>query len=92
MCQAEFGSTTTPFDAGLGHFAQMDKPGFIGKATLEKADKRSRTFGGRERGGIAERGRTISIGGKTVGRVCSATWLPSHGLRRYPGLEHFGCR
>jgi aminomethyltransferase len=76
MSQAEFDSTTTPFDAGLGHFVQMDKPDFIGKAALEKADKRSRTFGMRVRGGIAERGRTISVGGKTVGRVCSSTWSP----------------
>ncbi len=76
MSQAEFDSTTTPFDAGLGHFVQMDKPGFIGKAALEKADKRSRTFGMRVRGGIAERGRTISIGGDIVGQVCSSTWSP----------------
>ena len=76
MSQAEFDSTTTPFDAGLGHFVQMDKPDFIGKAALEKADKRSRTFGMRVRGGIAERGRTISVGGKTVGTVCSSTWSP----------------
>ena len=76
MSQAEFHSTTTPFDAGLGHFVQMDKPDFIGKAALEKADKRSRTFGMRVRGGIAERGRTISVGAKTVGRVCSSTWSP----------------
>ncbi|MGB2496594.1 MAG: aminomethyltransferase family protein, partial [Candidatus Puniceispirillaceae bacterium] len=76
MSQAEFDSTTTPFDAGLAHFVQMDKPDFIGKAALEKADKRSRTFGMRVRGGIAERGRTISIGGDIVGRVCSSTWSP----------------
>ena len=30
----------------------------------------------RVRGGIAERGRTISVGGKTVGQVCSSTWSP----------------
>ena len=54
----------------------MDKPDFIGKAALEKADKRSRTFGMRVRGGIGERGRTISVGGKTVGRVCSSKWSP----------------
>lgn len=76
MSQAEFDSTTTPFDAGLGHFVQMDKPDFIGKAALEKADKRTRTFGMRVRGGIAERGRTISIDGDIVGLVCSSTWSP----------------
>ena len=76
MGQTEFDSTTTPFDAGLGHFVQMDKSDFIGKAALEKADKRSRTFGMRVRGGIAERGRTISVGGKIIGQVCSSTWSP----------------
>ena len=35
MGQTEFDSTTTPFDAGLGHFVQMDKPDFIGKSALE---------------------------------------------------------
>ena len=62
MGTTEFDSTTTPFDAGLGHFVQMDKHDFIGKEALEKADKRSRTFGMRVLGGIAERGRTISYG------------------------------
>ncbi len=76
MSQAEFDSTTTPFDVGLGHFMRMDKSEFIGKAALEKADKRSRTFGMRVCGGIAELGRTISVGAKIVGRVCSSTWSP----------------
>ena len=30
----------------------------------------------RVRGGIAERGRTISIDGTVVGQVCSSTWSP----------------
>lgn len=76
MGQTEFDSTTTPFDAGLGRFVQMDRPDFIGQAALEKSDKRSRTFGMRVRQGIAERGRTITINGDIVGRVCSSTWSP----------------
>ena len=76
MGTTEFDSTTTPFDAGLGHFVQMDKHDFIGKQALEKADKRSRTFGMRVLGGIAERGRTISFGDNLVGLVCSSTWSP----------------
>ena len=76
MGTTEFDSTTTPFDAGLGHFVQMDKQDFIGKQALEKADKRSRTFGMRVLGGIAERGRTISLGDDLVGIVCSSTWSP----------------
>ena len=76
MGTTEFDSTTTPFDAGLGHFVQMDKQDFIGKQALETADKRSRTFGMRVLGGIAERGRTISLGDDLVGIVCSSTWSP----------------
>ena len=76
MGTTEFDSTTTPFDAGLGHFVQMDKHDFIGREALEKADKRSRTFGMRVLGGIAERGRTISFGDDLVGNVCSSTWSP----------------
>ena len=52
MGTTEFDSTTTPFDAGLGHFVQMDKHDFIGREALEKADKRSRTFGMRVLGGL----------------------------------------
>ena len=76
MSQAEFDETTTPYDAGLGHFVKIDDRDFIGKAALETADKRNRTFGMRVRGGIAERGRTMSIDGKIVGQVCSSSWSP----------------
>ena len=76
MTQAEFDISTTPFDAGLGQFMQEKKDNFIGKAALKTADKRSRTFGMRVRGGIAERGRTISVGTDVVGLVCSSAWSP----------------
>lgn len=76
LTQAEFDIETTPFEAGLGHFMEMEKENFIGKAALEKADKRSRTFGMRIRGGIANRGRTILIDNDFVGRVCSSAWSP----------------
>ena len=76
MSQAEFDETTTPYDAGLGHFVKIDDRDFIGKAALKTADKRNRTFGMRVRSGIAERGRTMSIDGKIVGQVCSSSWSP----------------
>ena len=76
MSQAEFDNTTTPFDVGLGHFVQMEKPDFIGKIGLQKADKRSRTFGMRVRGGVAERGRNIVFDNRVIGQVCSSTWSP----------------
>ena len=76
MSQAEFDNTTTPFDVGLGHFVQMEKPDFIGKIGLQKADKRSRTFGMRVRGGVAERGRNVVFDNRVIGQVCSSTWSP----------------
>ena len=76
MSQAEFDNTTTPFDVGLGHFVQMEKPDFIGKRALQKADKRSRTFGMRVRGGVAERGRNVVFDNRVIGQVCSSTWSP----------------
>ena len=76
MSQAEFDNTTTPFDVGLGHFVQMEKPDFIGKIALQKADKRSRTFGMRVRGGVAERGRNVVFDNRVIGQVCSSTWSP----------------
>ena len=79
MSQAEFDETTTPYCAGLGHFVKLSDREFIGKAALEKADKRTRTFGMRVRGGIAERGRSISVDGNIVGQVCSSSWSPYQG-------------
>jgi len=42
---SDFDETTTPYDVGLGGFVAMDKDDFIGKAALEKADKRQRLHG-----------------------------------------------
>lgn len=76
MFQAEFDETTTPCCAGLGHFVKLCGCDFIGKAALEKAYKRKRTFGMRVRGGIAKRGRPITVNGNTVGKVCLSSWSP----------------
>ena len=45
MSQVEFDETTTPYCARLGHFVKLTDREFIGKAELEKADKRTGTFG-----------------------------------------------
>ena len=76
MSHAEFDETTTPYCAGLGYFVKLNDCDFIGKAALEKADKRKRTFGMRVRGSIAKRGRLITVNGNTVGQVCSSSWSP----------------
>ena len=73
---ADFDSTVTPFDAGLGRFVDLAKGDFIGKKALERADRRCRTWGLRTEGGIAQLGRTVSRGGSAVGRVTSIAWSP----------------
>ena len=35
----------TPYGAGLGHFVRLDKQDFIGRAALERADRRQLLFG-----------------------------------------------
>jgi len=77
---SDFDETVTPFAAGLGAMVDLDKPDFIGKAALEKADKRSRTWGLRVSdgvvGGIARIGNTLRRDGQPAGRVCSSAWSP----------------
>ena len=77
---SDFDATTTPFEAGLGHFVELDDGrDFIGRAALEKADKSCRTWGIRVTNGIAQLGRTISVDDKIVGRVCSSGYSPYQG-------------
>lgn len=73
---SDFDETVTPFAAGLGAMVDMDKPDFIGKAALQNADKRSRTWGLRVSGDIARIGRSIGRDGVPVGHVCSSAWSP----------------
>lgn len=71
---SDFGAETTPFEAGLGAFVEFDDREFIGRKALENADKSCRTWGMRVSGGIAQLGRSIMIGGKEAGRVCSSSY------------------
>lgn len=72
----DFDATTTPFQAGLGAFVDMDKDDFIGKAALSRADKGRTVWGMRVDGGIARLGRVISRDGVPAGRVTSSGWSP----------------
>lgn len=73
---SDFDDSTTPFDAGLGAFVDLDKPDFIGREALLKAPKDCRTWGMKTVGGVARLGRSIRLDGEVVGRVCSSTWSP----------------
>ncbi len=74
---SDFDETTTPFAAGLGSMVNFEKGDFIGRAALEAADRRSRTWGMCvDDGGVAALGRTVRRDGAAVGRVCSTAWSP----------------
>ncbi|RDD60154.1 aminomethyltransferase family protein [Ferruginivarius sediminum] len=76
---SDFDETVTPFAAGLGSMVDLDKADFIGKAALENADKRPRTWGLRVSGGVAGIGRSLRKDGSPAGRVCSSAWSPFQG-------------
>ena len=73
---SDFDETTTPFDAGLGAFVDLDKVDFIGRNALLNAPKECRTWGMKTDAGVALLGRHIRVNGEIVGRVCSSTWSP----------------
>lgn len=72
----DFDETVTPYEAGLGSLVNLDKPDFIGKAALETADRRRRTWGVRVQGGVARLGAGLTKDGVPAGRVCSSAWSP----------------
>ena len=72
----DFDASVTPFTAGLGEFVDLEKPDFFGKAALEAADKRRRTWGLRISGAIAGLGDTLRLDGAPAGRTCSSAWSP----------------
>lgn len=89
---SDFDSTTTPFAAGLGGFVDFDKGDFIGRSALLAADRSCRTWGLRTDGGVADLGRTLTVDGRAVGRVCSSGWSPFQGcgvaIVRMDGSAH----
>ncbi len=72
----DFDATTTPFQAGLGAFVDMDKDDFIGKAALSQADKRRTVWGMRVDGGVARLGRVVHQDGGVAGTVTGSRWSP----------------
>jgi aminomethyltransferase len=73
---SDFDETVTPFAAGLGGMVDFGKQDFIGKAALQKADQRQRTWGLRVPEGVARIGHGLSKGGVRMGQVCSTAWSP----------------
>lgn len=73
---SDFDATVTPYATGLGAMVSMDKGDFIGKAALQNADRRQRTWGLRVQGDVARIGHGLSRHGTPAGRVCSSAWSP----------------
>jgi glycine cleavage system aminomethyltransferase T len=72
----DFDATTTPFQAGLGTFVDMDKEDFIGKAALAEADQRRTVWGMRVDNGVARLGRMLRRDGVVAGAVTASGWSP----------------
>lgn len=77
--KADLVTEFNPFESGLGRFVDMAKPGFVGKAALERMQAE-----GRRRAFVtmlldcshapAHGGDSILAGGRVVGTVTSAGW------------------
>lgn len=73
----DFDHSMTPFAAGLGAFVTPQKEGYIGRAALQNADRRTRLLG------VICKSSTPSYGGavwetdKQVGHITAATWSPT---------------
>jgi len=73
----DFDQDTTPFDVGFGRLVDFDKGDFVGRAALEAADRRNRTWGLKVDGGTPYHGDSVSLEGNKAGRVTSSSWSPS---------------
>lgn len=72
---SDFDHSTTPFDAGLGMFVDLDKNDFIGKAALQDAPKQSRLTG-LLCDAEPHIGAAIMIDGKKAGKVTAGAISP----------------
>lgn len=67
----------TPFMAGLGAFVDFSKPDFVGKAALEKADRRCLLFGLLSETGVPTAGLAMLADGEVVGSITAGGWSPT---------------
>lgn len=70
-------TTMTPFEAGLEPFIDMDKEGFVGRAALVDADRRTLLYGLKCNGAEPGRGSEILDGDTTVGRMTAGVQSPT---------------
>lgn len=72
----DFDATTTPFEAGLGAYVDLDKDDFIAKDALSRTDTRRRVWGMRIDDGVPRLGRVMYRDGDVAGCVTASAWSP----------------
>jgi glycine cleavage system aminomethyltransferase T len=79
--------TMTPFQAGLGNFVDFEKPDFIGKKALSKADQQILLMGLMTDESIPFAGLSVVNGERVVGSMTAGAWSP--GLNKGIGYVRF---
>ena len=68
--------TMTPYEAGIGAFVDLDKPDFIGREALSKADQNCRLMGLTCSGVTPLAGMKVLDGKSVVGQMTVGAWTP----------------
>lgn len=67
----------TPYGAGLGHFVRLEKDDFIGRAALERADRRQLLFGLVCPTLTPQAGMAVHFRDAPAGHITVGTWSPT---------------
>ncbi|MFN0192494.1 MAG: aminomethyltransferase family protein [Aestuariivirga sp.] len=73
---SDMDATTTPFAVGLGSFVNMEAGDFLGRAALEKADRRVRLLGLACKEAEPLIGGPVARGGREIGFITASGWSP----------------
>jgi len=69
-------SSMTPYEAGIGAFVDLDKPGFVGRDALAKADRSCLLLGLTCSEVIPFAGLQVLDGNSVVGHMTAGAWTP----------------
>lgn len=69
-------SSMTPYEAGLGAFVDLDKPGFVGRDALAQADQSCLLMGLTCSGAVPLAGMQVLDGDSVVGHMTAGAWTP----------------
>ncbi len=72
---SDFDMTTTPYDVGLGQFVDLDKPAFMGREALVKAEKAPRLTGVLT-DAEPQIGADVEVGNLKAGKVTAGAYSP----------------